>query len=242
MSATYKDLQFTSFPDSVQSFVTMLNMATTDAVAVSGYQAAMEAGNTSLAQQYYSQIVNADSKFIDATKMNTIMNTVVALQRFYLTDIKPYIQTKQTDWENIINRFSYAGDYAVGTQYQVNNFVTYTVGGEKQVFICTSNPPVGATPTNTNYWRPLTIKGATGQSGAGLTFRYEWSSSENYYAEDVVTYNNTVWNCLKDNKNVLPGSDSKTWQLIYTTSQDIYPFQSDEPTNISAGDLWFQIV
>ena len=60
MSDTYKDLQFTSFPDSVQSFVTMLNMATTDAVAVSGYQAAMEAGNTSLAQQYYSQIVNAD--------------------------------------------------------------------------------------------------------------------------------------------------------------------------------------
>lgn len=242
MSATYKDLQFTSFPDSVQSFVTMLNMATTDAVAVSGYQAAMEAGNTSLAQQYYSQIVNADSKFVDATKMNTIMNTVVALQRFYLTDIKPYVENKQTEWENIINRFHYIGDYAAGTQYQTNNFVTYTVGGEKQVYICIATPPVGTSPANTNYWRPLTIKGSTGQSGAGLTFRYEWSASENYYTEDVVTYNNTVWNCLKDNKNVLPGTDSKTWQLIYTTSQDIYPFQADEPTNISTGYLWFQII
>ena len=47
---------------------------------------------------------------------------------------------------------------------------------------------------------------------------------------------------LKDNKNVIPGTDSKTWQLIYTTSQDIYPFQADEPTNISTGDLWFQII
>lgn len=71
-------------------------MTVNDAEAVSGYQAAMEAGNTSLAQQYYAQITNANQKFVDAEKMNTLMDTCVALQRFYLTDIKPYVENKQT--------------------------------------------------------------------------------------------------------------------------------------------------
>lgn len=219
----------------------MLNMTVNDAEAVSGYQAAMEAGNTSLAQQYYAQITNANQKFVDAEKMNTLMDTCVALQRFYLTDIKPYIENKQTSWQNTINQFIFKGNYSTGTQYQVNNFVIYTVAGENRVYICIKTPPVGTLPTSTTYWRVMTIKGVMGESGTGLTFRYNWQSGEPYYAEDVVTYNNIVWNCLKDNTGVTPGSDESTWKVIYTPTQNIYPFQADAPTNIKTGDFWFQI-
>lgn len=216
-------------------------MTVNDAEAVSGYQAAMEAGNTSLAQQYYAQITNANQKFVDAEKMNTLMDTCVALQRFYLTDIKPYIENKQTSWQNTINQFIFKGNYSTGTQYQVNNFVIYTVAGENRVYICIKTPPVGTLPTSTTYWRVMTIKGVMGESGTGLTFRYNWQSGEPYYAEDVVTYNNIVWNCLKDNTGVTPGSDESTWKVIYTPTQNIYPFQTDAPTNIKTGDFWFQI-
>ena len=91
MSTTYQSLQFTTFPDDIQSFVTMLNMSVEDGAAVTGYQQAMQAGNNTLARQYYGQITNANQKFIDATKMNTLMDTCVALQKFYKTDIEPYI-------------------------------------------------------------------------------------------------------------------------------------------------------
>lgn len=216
-------------------------MTVNDAEAVSGYQAAMEAGNTSLAQQYYAQITNANQKFVDAEKMNTLMDTCVALQRFYLTDIKPYVENKQASWQNIINQFVFKGAYSTGTQYQVNNFVIYTVSGENRVYICIKTPPVGTLPTNTTYWRVMTIKGAMGESGTGLTFRYNWQSGEPYYTEDVVTYNNIVWNCLKNNTGVTPGSDDTTWKIIYTPTQNIYPFQTDAPTNIKTGDFWFQV-
>ena len=240
MSTTYQSLQFTTFPDNIQSFVTMLNMSVEDGAAVTGYQQAMQAGNNTLARQYYSQITNANQKFIDATKMNTLMDTCVALQKFYEADIKPYIQSQQTIWGNRINQFNYVGDYSASTLYAVNNFVTYTVSGVRNVYICVKVPPIGTAPTNTTYWRKLSIQGLQGPSGENLSFRYTWDSGEVYYPEDVVVYDNVVWGCLVQNSNQTPQSGSTYWRSIYSPQQVVYPFSAQEPTNMQEGYLWFK--
>ena len=240
MSTTYQSLQFTTFPDDIQSFVTMLNMSVEDGAAVTGYQQAMQAGNNTLARQYYSQITNANQKFIDATKMNTLMDTCVALQKFYKTDIEPYIQSQQTIWGNRINQFNYVGDYSASTLYAVNNFVTYTASGVRDVYICVKVPPIGTAPTNTTYWRELSIQGLQGPSGENLSFRYAWDSGEVYYPEDVVVYDNVVWGCLVQNSNQTPQSGSTYWRSIYSPQQVVYPFSAQEPTNMQEGYLWFK--
>ena len=241
MSTTYQSLQFTTFPDDIQSFVTMLNMSVEDGAAVTGYQQAMQAGNNTLARQYYSQITNANQKFIDATKMNTLMDTCVALQKFYKTDIEPYIQSQQTIWGNRINQFNYVGDYSASTLYAVNNFVTYTASGVRNVYICVKVPPIGTAPTNTTYWRELSIQGLQGPSGENLSFRYAWDSGEIYYPQDVVVYDNVVWGCVVQNSNQTPQSGSTYWRSIYSPQQVVYPFSAQEPTNMEAGFLWFKI-
>ena len=241
MSVTYPSLQFTTFPEQVQTFVTMLNMTIADAPAVKGYQQAMEAGNNTLAQQYYNQITNANQKFIDATKMNTLMDTCVALQKFYKTDIEPYIQSQQSIWGNRINQFNYVGDYSASTLYAVNNFVTYTASGVRNVYICVKVPPIGTAPTNTTYWRKLSIQGLQGPSGENLSFRYAWDSAEIYYPQDVVVYDNVVWGCVVQNSNQTPQSGSTYWRSIYSPQQVVYPFSAQEPTNMEAGFLWFKI-
>ena len=241
MSNTYPSLQFTTFPEQVQTFVTMLNMAIADGPAIKGYQQAMQNGNNALAQQYYAQITNADQKFIDATKMNKLMDTCVALQKFYLTDIQPYVENLQTEWTNRIEQFNYLGDYSASTLYAVNNFVTYTASGVRNVYICVKVPPVGTAPTNTTYWRELTIQGLQGPSGENLSFRYGWKSNEVYYPQDVVTYNNVVWGCLVQNSNKTPQSGSTYWKTIYSPEQVVYPFSVEAPTNMQVGYLWFKI-
>ena len=241
MSATYPSLQFTTFPEQVQTFVTMLNMTVADAPNVKGYQQAMEAGNKTLAQQYYNRITNANRKFVDSTKMNRLMDTCVALQNFYLTDIKPYIDDLQTTWTDRIDQFNYVGDYSASKLYAVNNFVTYTVSGVRNVYICVKVPPVGTAPTNTTYWRKLSIRGLQGPSGENLSFRYAWSSDEIYYPEDVVVYNNVVWGCLVQNSNKTPQSGSTYWRSIYSPQQVVYPFSAQQPTNMETGFLWFKI-
>ena len=241
MSNTYPSLQFTTFPEQVQTFVTMLNMAIADGPAIKGYQQAMQNGNNALAQQYYAQITNADQKFIDATKMNKLMDTCVALQKFYLTDIQPYVENLQTEWTNRIEQFNYLGDYSASTLYAVNNFVTYTASGIRNVYICVKVPPIGTAPTNTAYWRQLSIQGLQGPSGENLSFRYGWKSDEIYYPQDVVTYNNVVWGCLVQNSNQTPQSSSIYWKTIYSPEQVVYPFSVEEPTNMQVGYLWFKI-
>ena len=240
MSTTYQSLQFTTFPDDIQSFVTMLNMSVEDGAAVTGYQQAMQAGNNTLARQYYSQITNANQKFIDATKMNTLMDTCVALQNFYLTDIQPYIDNLQTTWADRVDQFNYVGDYSASTLYAVNNFVTYTTSGVRDVYICIKVPPIGTAPTNTTYWRELSIQGLQGPSGENLSFRYAWDSGEVYYPEDVVVYDNVVWGCLVQNSNQTPQSGSTYWRSIYSPQQVVYPFSTQEPTNMQEGYLWFK--
>lgn len=241
MSNTYPSLQFTTFPEQVQTFVTMLNMAIADGPAIKGYQQAMQNGNNALAQQYYAQITNADQKFIDATKMNKLMDTCVALQKFYLTDIQPYVENLQTEWTNRIEQFNYLGDYSASTLYAVNNFVTYTASGVRNVYICVKVPPIGTAPINTTYWRKLTIQGLQGPSGENLSFRYGWKSDEIYYPQDVVVYDNVVWGCSVQNSNQTPQSGSIYWNTIYSPEQVVYPFSVEQPTNMQVGYLWFKI-
>ena len=242
MSTTYQDLVYTTFPDSIQTFVNMLNMTTADGAAVAGYQQAMQNGDYVAAQQYYNQIANGDRKFIDSTKMNTLLDTCAALQRFYTSDIEPYITSKQQDWQNIVNQFSYKGIYSPVQVYYKNNFVTSEVSGVNQVFICIENAPAGTNITDPTYWRQLTIRGRQGPSGDTMTFRYNWDSSQTYYVNDVVTYGNGIYGCTQQNANQTPSSASSYWRLIYTSSQVIYPFSSTEPTGTTLGALWFQIL
>lgn len=242
MSSTYTDLQYTSFPESVQEFVTMLDMNIADATAVAGYQAAMRDGDYATAQNYYSQISDGNRKILDAMKINTLLDTCVALQRFYLTDIEPYINTKQTEWEDEIDTFKYLGVYSPSVSYYRNNFVTFNLNGVTQIFICIQDAPVGTPVTNINYWRQLTIRGLQGESGNNLSFRFTWSSSEIYYVNDVVVYNSDLWGCLTQNSNQSPYEGSSYWQLIRTPNQDIYPFTQIQPSGQEVGSLWFQII
>ena len=242
MSSTYPDLQYTSFPDSIQQFATMLDIDISDASAVAGYQAAMRNGDYATAQSYYNQIVNGDQKILDAIKLNKLLDTCISLQKFYATDIEPYINEKQEYWDTVFGQFKYLGDYSASQNYFQNNFVTFNLNGVTQVFICLKYAPAGTSITNVVYWRQLTIRGLQGESGDNLSFRFMWSSAEVYYINDVVNYNGNLWCCLAQNSNQTPRANSSYWRFIRTQNQDIYPFSSTQPTGQAIGSLWFQIL
>jgi hypothetical protein len=242
MSETYTDLSFTSFPDEIQTFVTMLNMTIEDASAINGYQTAMRNGDYTLARQYFNQINNGSQKIVDAEKINTLMETCIAIQRFYKSDIEPYLEEKQEDFQAIINTFSYVGQYNSNRSYKKNNFVLSNVNNYSQLFLCIADSPIGTNITNTNYWRPLTIRGEQGASGDSLSFRYTWDSTQTYYSQDVVVYNNIIWVAKSQNTNQPPSESSSYWDFLYTASQDIYPFSSSSPSVTEVGSLWFEIL
>lgn len=79
----------TSYPNSVQTFPQMIDLAASDGSLVQQYQAAMQAGNLALAKQILTQIPNNQNKIITADYLNTINDTVVAVEKYFQARYSP---------------------------------------------------------------------------------------------------------------------------------------------------------
>ncbi len=79
----------TSFPNAIQNFPQMIDLIASDGALVQQYQIAMQAGNLTLAQQILAQIPNNQSKIITADYLNTINDTVVAVEKYFQTRYSP---------------------------------------------------------------------------------------------------------------------------------------------------------
>lgn len=239
MSTKYPDLSLTNFPNSLDQFTTFLNIVSSDGPLIGQYQSAMQNGDTVLANQILTQIPRATQKIITAVDLNTLSQAMLAIERFYLNDIEPYIDDLHQSWLNTIQQFSYKGVWQSGTSYVTNNLVSYTTSGLNFVYIALSNVPVGISPANQTYWRLLTIQGQQGASGEGLSYRQEWNSSTQYATNDAVTYDGALWMALQASQNRLPDTNPQYWQLVMNLKTVTYPIQDTVPTNLQVDGLWF---
>lgn len=239
MSTRYNDLSLTSFPDSVDVFKTFLNIEARDGTAIKGYTDAMQAGDQVLANQYLAQISSASQKIIQATDLNKLTEAILAVERFYSTDISDDIEQRQVAWKALIDNFSYISEWTSGISYKKNNFVSYTIGSKTNIYIAIVDVPADIAPTNGNYWRVMTQSGKQGVSGTGLAYRAEWDSSEDYQKDNAVTHDGALWQSLTTNTNIKPGTNDSIWKLVMPYHVSVYPIQDTEPNNQGEGELWF---
>ena len=61
----------------------MQDISAADGALIAQYQAAMQAGNLTLAKQILDQIPNSQSKIITADYLNTINDTLVAVEKYF---------------------------------------------------------------------------------------------------------------------------------------------------------------
>lgn len=79
----------TSFPNAIQNFPQMIDLTASDGALAQQYQAAMQAGNLALAKQILAQIPNNQNKIITADYLNTINDTVVAVEKYFQARYSP---------------------------------------------------------------------------------------------------------------------------------------------------------
>ena len=198
-------------------------------------------GNYSAMLNLIANNPQLDYKAFVANIMNDVATILSTLQNNYQTNVPDYLAVLTTEFDTRVGQFKDFDEWDSSVEYSLYNFVTYTASGVRNVYICVKVPPVGTAPTNTTYWRKLSIQGIQGPSGENLAFRYAWDSGEVYYPQDVVVYDNVVWGCVVQNSNQTPQSGSTYWRSIYSPQQVVYPFSAQEPTNMEAGFLWFKI-
>ena len=79
----------TSFPNAIQTFPQMIDLLASDGSLAQQYQTAMQAGNLTLAKQILAQIPNNQNKIITADYLNTINDTVVAVEKYFQARYSP---------------------------------------------------------------------------------------------------------------------------------------------------------
>ena len=97
----------TLFPSEIQTFPQMIDLTASDGSLAQQYQLAMQAGNLTLAKQILEQIPNNQNKIITADYLNTINDTLVAVQEFFqaryspayiVSNIQPSVQERGDFW------------------------------------------------------------------------------------------------------------------------------------------------
>lgn len=195
MSTTYTDLTETQFPDQVDNLSRMSDLTASDLTLVNQYYAYYNAGNLASAAQLLTDNPSLINKLFNAAKFNILRDALIALQRFYLSDVQTYIDSTRSALQDEIDTFVPCGEYNAATAYEKNNIVTKDGNG----YIC-SQDCTGKTPGTTggaNYWELIVSKGEKGDSGTGLTFRGTYSSTTAYTKDDAVTDGHAIWAALQ---------------------------------------------
>ena len=100
----------TLFPNAIQTFPQMIDLTASDGALAQQYQIAMQAGNLALAKQILAQIPNNQNKIITADYLNTINDTVLAVEQYFqaryspayiVSDTQPQSQEKNDFWFEI---------------------------------------------------------------------------------------------------------------------------------------------
>lgn len=78
-----------NFPNSIQNFPDMIEITVSDGALIKQYQDAMIEGNLALAQNILEQIPNNQSKIITADYLNTINDTIIAVQKYFNNRYSP---------------------------------------------------------------------------------------------------------------------------------------------------------
>lgn len=233
-----------TFPNQIDNISLFLDINSSDGSLIKEFETYMANNDFSNANMVLNRIENVDQKIITATRMNQLRDCIIALEQFYGSDIESYISNKQNQWQSIIDQFKFVGTYSSSYQYKINNIVSFQLNGEYLLYIRTSGDGISnKPPTDTNYWRVLTIKGERGITiNDSTTFYFDWVSSQTYSVNSIVSRNSKWWIAIKQNVNSEPVEGSLDWQLVMNSMQAIYPVQSNQPLSQNTGELWFEVI
>lgn len=195
MSDFYTDLTLTNFPDSDDSFVSMLDMVSGDLTLVNQFRAYILAGDFASADSVLSSIINSSQKLLRAENINAWQESLEAMQRLYRDDYENFTEEKETEWEALVNNLIYLGSYSGATTYKKNNMVYYVSGdlATSSTYIAIQDVPIGTIPTNTTYWRKFTVQGVSGTAPISLTYLGLWKPNLAYSKNNLVLYDGRLW-------------------------------------------------
>lgn len=225
-------LNNTKFPDAIQEFQTKQDLTNVDASDYQTYIQCLKNKDSSGAKAALRRIQNWANKSLSALEINTITDTLVALQKFYA-------ESGQQPIQEFLQRFSYKGDWNGSITYTRLNLVTH----DNILYICavSSTRGIQPNPETQLVWHKVT---PTNPYGKKTTWCGNWNMDKTYNKGDLVSsYDNCWYQAISDNLSGLPPQmDEDNWVKIadFNTFQPVV--SAEEPVGQANKGLWFRII
>ena len=150
----------TLFPDSIQTLPQFTDLTSEDESNYLSYLQAIIAGNLANAN-YYLSLINPNS-LVSATSLNTLSDTIGAIQDLYgsTTTFTDIVNTKQAEWQSIIAKFAYVGEWKEPVEYESDNtYAQYDlVIYDNAIWECKANDTINRIPQEGIYWTQYYVK------------------------------------------------------------------------------------
>ncbi len=229
MSKTYMDLS-NQFPDEIDALTRFSDVTPEYLSTVKQYYAFLEQDNLSSANALLEDNPALKTMIINAENLNKFVDIAISLERFYRDEVEDYL----------VNIVKYKGAWNENTAYTKYDVVTYAREDNIEAYMgIVLDIPLGILPTNTTYFVPMVVRGPQGVSGTGLSYRYAWSSIQQYQADDCVAYKNALWAAKRDNVGAIPQDGSGDWELVLGIPSQITVSELP-PVDLSVGYLWYK--
>ena len=196
------------------------------------YRQSLDAKDSAGAKSALRRISNWANKSLSALELNTITDTLVALQKFYSEQGQQPIQ-------EFLQRFSYKGNWDASVTYTKLNLVTY----DNILYVCavSSTRGIQPNPTTQLVWHKIT---PTNPYGKKTMWCGNWNMDKTYNKGDLVSsYDNCWYQAISDNLSGLPPQmDEDNWIKIadFNTFQPVV--SAEEPVGQANKGLWFRII
>ena len=150
----------TLFPDSIQTLPQFTDLTSEDESNYLSYLQAIIAGNLTNAN-YYLSLINPNA-LVSATSLNTLSDTIGAIQDLYgsTTTFADIVDEKQAEWQNIIAKFAYVGEWKEPVEYESDNtYAQYDlVIYDGAIWECKANDTINRIPQEGTYWTQYYVK------------------------------------------------------------------------------------
>ena len=160
------------------------------------------------------------------SEINNLANQFAGDINGLTSDFEADINGLTSSFQTEINKFQFKGTYNSATQYYKNNVVEFFDGATTQLFLALQDS-LNKTPTDTLYWRVLTLQGPVGPRGVdgiGLIFRGAWDSGTSYSANDGVQFGGMLFASLvSSNIGNTPNlsGDTAYWAKVMNATVDV---------------------
>lgn len=220
----FLDGKRSSFPNEVDQFLELYNLPASQRQNARRFQDLRTKENlTPIEQEELNTLTVTLQDYIDdVEKRNLLGDAIVNLQNFFLNETVGFIQEKQNDFQQEINKFNYKNEWQPNIRYYKNNIVTY----EGNTYIAKVEN-INQLPTNEDIWGMIAKKGDKGAPSLNINYKGDYDSSISYVLGDAVIYGGLWYYAKKNTKGNTP-TNTEYWELHpnQTIKSNIQPFDS----------------